>query len=44
MISIRVAKSDADLAAWIEVRRRVRVNERLGYVTRTVSRTVERPL
>ena len=34
MISIRVAESDADLAAWIEVRRRVLPDEPAGSVAR----------
>ena len=34
MISIRVAESDADLASWIEVRRRVHPDEPAGSVER----------
>jgi len=41
MISIRPAESDADLAAWIEVRRRVLPNERPGTIE--WMRALERP-
>lgn len=41
MIAIRVAESDADLAAWIEVRRSVRADEPAGSVERL--RALETP-